>query len=65
MSLYREKPRGEKAPGASMSDDQAEEARKLKAEGYTLAQIKCRLELRCSLMTLSRAISGERYRKQG
>lgn len=64
MSFYPDKPRGEKAPGASMSDEQAEKARELKAEGYTLQQIKCRLELRCSLMTISRAINEETYRKR-
>lgn len=66
MSFTPRARRGQRAWNASMTDAQAEEARRLwAAEDYTLKQIKQRLELSCSIPTLWRVVTGGRYKKIG
>jgi predicted DNA-binding protein (UPF0251 family) len=63
MSFTPRVRRGERAYNASMSNAQAEEARRLwAAEDYTLKEIKTRLELRCSIPTFWRVVTGGRYK---
>jgi len=63
MNLPRTR-RGERHPNAVLTREQIEAAARLmEEEDLTLTQTIERLELRCSVSTLRRALKGETYRE--